>query len=58
MCITGGDDGFAIDEGTIRISRGKACCKSPFLACQLSVFFAPARYRVVKIAHSYFEMVL
>jgi hypothetical protein len=26
-------------EGTIGTSRGKACCKSPFLAHQLSVFF-------------------
>jgi hypothetical protein len=28
---------------TIRTSRGKARYKSPFLACQLSVFFAPTR---------------
>jgi hypothetical protein len=27
-----------IDEGTIRTSRGKACCESPFLARQLSCF--------------------
>jgi hypothetical protein len=46
------------DEGTIRTSRGKACCKSPFLACQLSVFFAPIRYRVAKIVCSYSEVVL
>jgi hypothetical protein len=26
------------DEGTIRTSRGKARCKSPYLACQLSMF--------------------
>jgi hypothetical protein len=45
-------------EGTIRTSRGKAHCKSPFLAHQLSVFFALARYRVVKIAHYSFEVVL
>jgi hypothetical protein len=43
---------------TIGTSRGKACYNSPFLAGQLSVFFAPARYRVVKITHSYSEMVL
>jgi hypothetical protein len=46
------------DEGTIGISRGKARCKSPFLARQLLVFFAPARYRVVRISHFYSEMVL
>jgi hypothetical protein len=37
------------DETTIRMSRGKAHCKSPFLACHQSVFFRPTRYRVVKI---------
>jgi hypothetical protein len=47
-----------VDEGTIGTSRGKARYKSSFLARQLSVFFAPARYRVVKIMHSYSEMVL
>jgi hypothetical protein len=31
---------------------------NPFQACQLSVFFAPTRYRVVKIACSYSEVVL
>jgi hypothetical protein len=46
------------DDGTIRTSRGKACCKFPFPACQLSVFFALAIYRVVKITRSYFETVL
>jgi hypothetical protein len=45
-------------EGTIETSRGKACYKSPFLVCQLSVFFALTRYRLVKIACSYFEVVL
>jgi hypothetical protein len=39
-------------------SRGKAHCKSPMLVHQLSVFFAPARYRVVKIMCSCFEVVL
>jgi hypothetical protein len=38
--------------------REKAHCKFPFLACQLSVFFTLARYRVVKIAHSSSEVVL
>jgi hypothetical protein len=42
----------SFSEGTIGTSRGKAHYKSLFLACQLSVFFAPARYRVVKIARS------
>jgi hypothetical protein len=31
------------DEGTIGMSRGKARCKSSILACQLSVFSAPAK---------------
>jgi hypothetical protein len=31
------------NDGTIGTSRGKAHCKSPFLACQLSVFFAWTR---------------
>jgi hypothetical protein len=39
-------------------SRGKAHWKSPFLARQLSVFFAPTRYRVVKITCFSFEVVL
>jgi hypothetical protein len=43
---------------TIGTSRGKAWCKSSFLVRQLSVFFAPARCRVVKIVHSYSKMVL
>jgi hypothetical protein len=46
------------DEGTIRMSRGKAHYKSAFLACQVSVVFAPAGYRVVKITRSYSEVVL
>jgi hypothetical protein len=33
----------SFSEVTIRTSRGKACCKSPFLACQLSVFSTLAR---------------
>jgi hypothetical protein len=45
-------------DGAIRTSRGKACCKSPFPACQLLVFFAPVRYSVVKNACSYSEVVL
>jgi hypothetical protein len=40
------------------MSRGKVPFKSPFLERQLSVFFALARYRVVKIACSYSEVVL
>jgi hypothetical protein len=45
------------DEGSIETSRGKARCKSPYLERQLSVFFVSARYRVVKIACSCFEVV-
>jgi hypothetical protein len=37
------------DEGTIRTSRGIARFKFPYLARQLSVFSAPANYRVLKI---------
>jgi hypothetical protein len=46
------------NEGTIGTSREKARYKSPYLACQMSVFFAPARYRVVKITRSSSEVVL
>jgi hypothetical protein len=48
----------SLGDATIRMSKGKVRCKSPFLVCQLSIFFAPARYRVVKIMCSCFEMVL
>jgi hypothetical protein len=47
-----------MDEGTIGMSIGEACYKSPFLVHQLLVFFASARYRVAKIACSYSKMVL
>jgi hypothetical protein len=46
------------DEGTIIISRGKASCKSLFLAHQLLVFFASGRYNVVKSTRSYSRVVL
>jgi hypothetical protein len=46
------------DDGTIVTSRGVAHYKSPFMAYQLSGFFAPARYRVVTITCSYSEVVL
>jgi hypothetical protein len=46
------------DDGTIRTSRGVARYKSPFSGCQLSVFLAPIRYRVVKITCSCSEVVL
>jgi hypothetical protein len=36
----------------------KMYCKSPSLTCQQSMFFPPARYMVVKIKHSYSEVVL
>jgi hypothetical protein len=45
------------DMGTIGPSRGKAGYKFPFLVCQLSVFFALERYRVVTIMCSYSEVV-
>jgi hypothetical protein len=48
----------SVDVGTIRTLREKARCKSPYLAHQLSVFSAPARYRVVKITRSNSEVVL
>jgi hypothetical protein len=48
----------SVNEGTIGTSRGKARYKSPYLACQMSVFFAPARYRVVKITRSSSDVVL
>jgi hypothetical protein len=48
----------SFDEGTIETSRVKARYKFPFLAHQLSVFFAPTRYRVVKITHSCSKVVL
>jgi hypothetical protein len=46
------------DDGTIGMSRGVARSKFLFLVRQLSIFFAPARYRVVKITCSYSEVVL
>jgi hypothetical protein len=45
-------------EGTIGMSKGKACYNSTFLACQLSIFSATTRYRVVKIVRSCSEMVM
>jgi hypothetical protein len=47
-----------MDNGTIETSREKARCKSPYLASELSVFFAMTRYRVVKIMYSCSEVVL
>jgi hypothetical protein len=35
----------SFSEVTIRTSKGKACCKSPFLVRQLSIFFSLTRYR-------------
>jgi hypothetical protein len=45
-------------KGTIGTSRGKERYKYPFLACQLSVFSAPANYGVEKIACNSSEVVL
>jgi hypothetical protein len=47
-----------VDEWTIRTFKGKSHYKSSFLACQLSVFSASAKYRVVKFAHFSSEMIL
>jgi hypothetical protein len=47
-----------MDNGTIETSREKACCKSPYLASELLVFFAMTRYRVVKIMRSCSKVVL
>jgi hypothetical protein len=46
------------DEGSIETSREKARCKSLFMARQLSVFFTPTRYMVIKIMCSSSEVVL
>jgi hypothetical protein len=40
------------------MSRGKACCKSPFLSHQLSVFFCTGKNKVVKVVRSNSEIVL
>jgi hypothetical protein len=45
------------DEVTIKTYKGKARYKSPYLTCQLSVFFILIRYKVVKIACSSFAVV-
>jgi hypothetical protein len=49
---------MSTDEGTIRTFRGKARCKSAYLAHQLSLFFAPTRYWVVTISRSCSDVVL
>jgi hypothetical protein len=49
---------MSADDGTIGTSGEKAHCKSRFLACQLSFFSAPTKYRLVKIVCSSSEMVL
>jgi hypothetical protein len=46
------------DKRTIKTSREKAQCKSPYQTRQLSVFSTPANYGVVKITRSSSEMVL
>jgi hypothetical protein len=58
MVLLGAATKESFGEGTIRTSRGKAHCKSSFLAHQLSVFFAPATYKVVKIMRSSSDVVL
>jgi hypothetical protein len=49
---------MSVDEGTIGTSRGKAHCKLPYMACQLSVFSASVNYGVAKIMRSSSEVVL
>jgi hypothetical protein len=46
------------DDGTIGMSGGVAHYKSPSWRANYQCFFAPGRYRVVKIACSYSEVVL
>jgi hypothetical protein len=48
----------SFSERTIRMSRGIARYKSLYLEHQLSMFFAPTRYRVVKISRSCSKVVL
>jgi hypothetical protein len=45
-------------DGTNGASKGITHRKSPFMVRQLLVFFAPARYRVVKIVYFCSEVVL
>jgi hypothetical protein len=47
--VANGDGGFTWMMEPSKLSRGVARCKCLFRAHQLSVFFAPARYREVKI---------
>jgi hypothetical protein len=56
--VTSGDGGFTYMVEPSERCRGKARCKFSFLACQLSVFFTPSRYRVVKIVRSCFKVVM
>jgi hypothetical protein len=42
-CITDGDSGFMWMMEPSKLSRGVACCKSPLLAHQLSVFFCTGK---------------
>jgi hypothetical protein len=58
VSVASGNSGLTWMMEPSELSRGVACCKSSFLAHQLSVFFVPVRYIVVKIACSCFEMVL
>jgi hypothetical protein len=51
-------DKASADEGTIRTSRGKARCKSPFPVRHLSVFSTSANYGVAKITRFSSEAIL
>jgi hypothetical protein len=46
------------DQGTIRTSGRKVRCEFTIIVCQLSVFFAPANYGLVKIARCSSEVLL
>jgi hypothetical protein len=56
--VANGDGGFTWMTEPSKLSRGVARCKCLFLAHQLLVFFAPSRYREVKIACSCSEVFL
>jgi hypothetical protein len=58
VSVASGNSGLTWMMEPSELFRGVACCKSSFLVHQLSVFFVPVRYIVVKITCSCFEMVL
>jgi hypothetical protein len=58
MCAAGGDGGTTYVREPSECLEENHAASSPFLACQLLVFFALAKYRMVKITHCCSEMVL